>query len=116
RPLCRMRIFMHSPGQPAFHAVWSLPPLLPGLPMTRLLSTPVLALLLALLAAAVYWPGLSGSFLFDDFPNIVTNDRVHLDALDTASLEKAAKGYQPGQIGRPLATLSFALNYCAGGK
>ncbi|HZW18983.1 MAG TPA: hypothetical protein VFF71_09290 [Luteimonas sp.] len=80
------------------------------------MSTPVLALLIALLAAAVYWPGLSGDFLFDDYPNIVTNERVHLEALDAPSLTLAARGYEPGEIGRPLPALSFALNYYVGGK
>lgn len=69
-----------------------------------------------LLTTMVYWPGLSGDFLFDDFPNIITNPLVHLQSLDISSLHRAALGYQPGEIGRPLATLSIALNWYLGGK
>lgn len=74
---------------------------------------------LVILSAAilVYWPGLSGPFVFDDYPNIVTNPKVHPEHLDAVSLERAMQGYEPGDIGRPLATLSFALNYyCSGDK
>lgn len=77
-------------------------------------TTTVLALIL--LTTLVYWPGLSGDFLFDDFPNIITNPLVHLQSLDLVSLRRAALGYQPGEIGRPLATLSFAANWYLGGK
>ena len=84
--------------------------------MKRLLSVPVLAVLLLLLTTAVYWPGLGGDFLFDDYPNIVSNSRVHAESLDWPTLKRAAMGYEPGQIGRPLATLSFAVDYYLGGK
>lgn len=67
------------------------------------------------LTAALFWPGLGGDFLFDDYPNIVTNPRVHLDTLDAEGLAKAARGYEPGPFGRPIATISFALNHLAGG-
>lgn len=72
--------------------------------------------LLLLITSLVYWPGLSGDFLFDDFPNIVTNPLVHMQSLDVASLRRAALAYQPGEIGRPLATLSIALNWYLGEK
>lgn len=65
----------------------------------------------AALAIAAYWPGLSGHFLFDDFPNIVQNPAVHATAVDWASLERAASAYQPGPLSRPLATMSFAVDH-----
>lgn len=65
---------------------------------------------------AVYSPGLSGGFVFDDFPNIVSNPRVHAEQVDLDTLHRAARGYEPGAIGRPLATISFALNHVIGGK
>lgn len=72
---------------------------------------------LALLATAlVYWPGLSGAFLFDDYPNIVTNTRVQPETLDWQAIKTAASAYQPGYYGRPLATIGFALDFLAGGK
>lgn len=84
--------------------------------MTLRLRQAALWLLLLALATAVFWPGLHGDFIFDDYPNIVTNPRVHLQALDWPGIEKALKGYEPGSIGRPLATMSFALDYYVAGK
>lgn len=73
------------------------------------------ALLLALLTIAVFFPGLGGSFLFDDFPNIVSNPRIQAQALDAENLARAAKSYEHGAYGRPLATISFAVDYYLGG-
>lgn len=84
--------------------------------MKRLLSTPFLALLLLVVTIAIYWPGLGGDFIFDDYPNIVTNPKVHAESLDWPALKRAASGYEPGEIGRPLATISFAVNYYLGEK
>ncbi|MEB1528288.1 hypothetical protein [Xanthomonas sp. WHRI 7945] len=71
---------------------------------------------LAFVVLAVYWPGLTGPFLFDDYPNIVDNAKIHLAALDFQSLKNSAMGYEPGSVGRPLATLSFALNWYFSGE
>jgi hypothetical protein len=71
---------------------------------------------LVLACVLVYYPGLSGGFLFDDFPNIVTNTRLHIESLDWDSLKRAAQAYAPGGYGRPLATLGFAMDYAIGGK
>lgn len=81
-------------------------------PFTRALYP---ALLLLLSTAALYWPAMGGDFIFDDFPNIVTNAKVQPEALTIDNLAIAANGYD-GPIDRPLATISFALNYLAGGK
>ncbi len=77
-------------------------------------STPLLLIVLLLITSAVYWPGLSGAFLFDDFPNIVTNAKVHAETLDLQALQRAAGGYEPGSIGRPLATITFAVDWYLG--
>jgi hypothetical protein len=74
-----------------------------------------ISVLVAVVMAA-YWPGLKGPFLFDDYPNIVNNAKVHLAVLDFQSLKRSAMGYEPGSIGRPLATLSFALNWYFSGE
>lgn len=66
--------------------------------------------------ALAYWPGLTGGFLFDDYANILTNSRIQVESLDPDSLQRAAKAYEPGAYGRPLATLSFAFDYYLGGK
>jgi hypothetical protein len=81
-------------------------------PQSRLLLQRVA---LIVLTALVFWPGLGGDFLFDDYPNIVTNPKVHLDAIDAEGLRQAAAAYEPGPLGRPVATLSFALNHLVGG-
>lgn len=73
---------------------------------------------LALLALVfvVYWPGLSGGFLFDDYPNIVTNRQIQIDHLGWDALWTATHAYGGGYVTRPLAMLSFALNYLVGEK
>lgn len=74
-----------------------------------------------LLAAAfivttvVYWPGLTGGFLFDDYPNIVDNHGVQPQHADVASLARAALSSPSSEFKRPLASLSFAANYLATG-
>lgn len=73
------------------------------------------AALLAILVALIYSPGLSGDFVFDDFANIVANKKIHAETLDFESLARAASAYQ-GPIGRPLATVGFAIDYAVGGK
>lgn len=69
------------------------------------------AMAIAIITAFVYWPGLSGPFLFDDFPAVVDNAGVHPANLSMVSLWKAAWSFDPGGAGRPLAMASFALNY-----
>jgi hypothetical protein len=66
----------------------------------------------------VYAPGLKGPFVFDDYPNIVDNPLVAVDALDAANLRDAAFSLRNGPYPhRGLARLSFALNYYfAGGR
>lgn len=71
---------------------------------------------LALACILVYYPGLSGGFLFDDFPNIVTNPRIQMQSVDWDSIVRAAQAYAPGMYGRPLATLGFAFDFAIGGK
>lgn len=74
-------------------------------------------LLLAALVitALAYWPGLSGSWLFDDYPNIVDNPGVQPHAAGVASLVRAALSSPASEFKRPLASLSFAANYLVGG-
>ncbi len=63
----------------------------------------------------VYWPGLSGGYLFDDYPVIFKNSQIQIVGLDWSSIKQALNGFSYGEYGRPLATLSFALNYLADG-
>jgi len=58
----------------------------------------------------VYWPGIRGGFVFDDFPNIVTNEALKINGLSQESLTAAAFSTHSGPTGRPLSMVSFALN------
>jgi hypothetical protein len=68
-----------------------------------------------MVTTCVYWPGLSGTFLFDDYPNIVDNHGVQPDEMSVPSLVRAALSSPSSEFKRPLASLSFAANYMATG-
>lgn len=72
-----------------------------------------IACLLALLTltAIAYWPGLTGGFLFDDYPNIVQQPRVHLTELSLQTLTQAWQAFSLGPFGRPLAMVTFAIDH-----
>jgi hypothetical protein len=63
------------------------------------------------LSVLAYWPSLHGGYEFDDYPNIVENADVHLTSLDAASLHKAAFASPSSVLVRPLAMLSFAVDW-----
>lgn len=77
---------------------------------------PAFSIVVAALSLIVFWPGVTGPFLFDDYPNIVSNARVHPTHWDWGTFRSALTGYAPGTIGRPFATLWFAQDYLIGGK
>ncbi|MEO7067465.1 MAG: hypothetical protein ABI114_11190 [Rhodanobacter sp.] len=68
-----------------------------------------------LVTTAIYWPGLSGSWLFDDYPNIVQNLGVQPTDATVSSLVRAALSSPASEFKRPLASLSFSANYLAAG-
>ena len=74
-----------------------------------------LLVLALLLVTAIYWPGLSGSWLFDDYPNIVDNHGVQPGEVSIPSLVRAALSSPASDLKRPLASFSFAANYLAAG-
>jgi hypothetical protein len=82
---------------------------LSSLPVRLLAAAAILAI-----TTLAFWPGLTGGFLFDDYPNIVQKSSVHASEISLEEMAKAAKAYQ-GTIGRPLATISFALNHAMDG-
>jgi tetratricopeptide (TPR) repeat protein len=61
------------------------------------------------LAAFVYWPGLQGGFLFDDFYNL---DKLgqHGGVVDWESLRMFLLSGDSGPAGRPLSLLTFLLD------
>lgn len=69
-----------------------------------------LLFLAALIACSFYIPGLTGGFIFDDYQAVVENSAIKLDQITWDGLVAAAHAYG-GPIGRPVATLSFAVGY-----
>lgn len=78
----------------------------PGRRMQWLVVTGLLALIVL-----VYWPGLGGGFAFDDFPNIVFNDGLHVTTLEWPKWVAAIFSSPASDLQRPLAMLTFALNH-----
>ena len=77
------------------------------------LNKSLLALGLFCLSLLVFWPGVSGGFLFDDYHNIVTNAHVQIKELSLDSLWRASNAYTDNT--RQLPMLTLALNsYWAG--
>ncbi len=75
--------------------------------------TTVVLIVILMATTLAYLPGLWGPFLFDDKPNLLNNPYVYLRSLDWPSLREAAFSNRSGLFHRPIASLSFALNYYA---
>jgi tetratricopeptide (TPR) repeat protein len=73
----------------------------------------LLLLLLTLLVAAIYANTLGVPYLFDDSYNIRDNPHIRLKALSFKNLLKA--GFESPAANRPVANISFGLNYYVGG-
>ena len=73
-----------------------------------------IGLAIVLLSIAIYYPGLNGPFVFDDLPNIVYNNAIHITQLSFSSLSTAAHSLHSGPLDRPLAAITFAINYYLG--
>lgn len=71
----------------------------------------ILLLIGCALTTAVYWSGLTGTFLFDDYPNIVDNTAVQPSHASFPLLVNAALSSPSSEFKRPLASLTFAANY-----
>lgn len=69
--------------------------------------------LLGILAftAAIYGIGVGGGYVFDDFPNIVDNAGVQPQSATLPNIISAALSSPASEFKRPLASLSFAVNY-----
>lgn len=75
------------------------------------IAGPLIAAGLTLLVAAIYWPGLSGGFFFDDFANIVNSADIQLKSISIESLRILWESGRAGPLGRPVSLLSFAANH-----
>jgi hypothetical protein len=63
----------------------------------------------------IYRPGLSGSFIFDDTPNILQNSSIAISDLSLESLRQAGLSGASGPLSRPISMASFAINYYLNG-
>ena len=59
----------------------------------------------------VYWTGLGGGFIFDDYPNLVEDSDWKVTSLEWANLQGVLGSGIASVFGRPLAVLSFAFNH-----
>lgn len=76
------------------------------------LSNCAAAGLLAIFVAIIYSNTLYSAWHFDDYDNIVENNRVHLTSLNVDSIKHSFFGNSPGQnFNRPISYFSFALNW-----
>lgn len=78
----------------------------PGIAARVLLLFAVIAL-----TVVAYYSGLFGDYIFDDFPNLLNNRQIYIDALNIGSLKAAAFSSGAGLLKRPVSMASFALNY-----
>lgn len=83
--------------------------------MRKIFIIALASIVAGVLLAAIYWPGLHGGFFFDDEPNLHQQEGVRLERLDGDSLWQALTSGRSGPSGRPVAQLSFALNYYISG-
>jgi len=73
------------------------------------------ALSFLLLLLVCYGNSFQASWQYDDYPNIIHNDRVHMTRVNGEQVMSALNAGPPKQvIARPLAYLTFALNYRVG--
>lgn len=71
--------------------------------------------LLALAIAISYSGTLESSWHFDDIYNITKNKNIQISNLDWSEISKALRAPNTGEISRPVALFTFALNYyCSG--
>ena len=70
-------------------------------------------LLLAVCICLIYKNSVQGPFLFDDLPNILNNTNIRLTEITWDGIRRA--GFESLSSHRPVANISFALNYYING-
>ena len=75
----------------------------------------LLAACALLLTLMVYAQGLGGTFVFDDWVNISSNDSLRLTKLEFSGLKAAVMSGDAGMLGRPVSMVTFALDYWRSG-
>jgi len=87
----------------------------PREPAPQSTNTRIVVLASLLLTLLVYLPGMTGGFVFDDYANILVNEDLRGDAVTFDGLLEAGWSGMAGPLKRPLAMMSFALNYATTG-
>ncbi|MGH8189851.1 MAG: hypothetical protein ACREP2_00205, partial [Rhodanobacteraceae bacterium] len=77
----------------------------------------VLLAIAVIATAVVYWPGVTGGWVFDDFPNIVDNRAIHITPGNSTLVAwiDSAISSPASFLHRPLASLTFSVNWYFGG-
>ena len=107
---------MLRPGEPRLTARPLRPVVDVRLSLSERAHVTLALIALLVVVTLVYLPGLTGPFVFDDYPNILNNPAIAVDSLNATQLGHAALSNEMGAFGRPLAKLSFALNYYLAGS
>lgn len=71
--------------------------------------------IIALLVFLCYSNSLQNSWHFDDISNIIENENIHFDSFSSDELRKLFYSSDGGKISRPVANLTFAVNYLISG-
>lgn len=80
-------------------------------------SFPFIAfLVLAGVIFLLYYPGTGGPYILDDFARLSANTRLKLTDLSLPAIYKAAFSEKSGILYRPIAMISFSLNYYIAGN
>ena len=79
--------------------------------MLKRFHTLTLLCCIVTITVACYLSGLTGHFIFDDGVNIRLNPYLRIESLDFTTLWKAAFSNSAGPLGRPISTVSFAVNH-----
>jgi hypothetical protein len=79
------------------------------------IATFALCGIIVIAVTLAYSAGLHGPFVFDDISNITNNSAIQISNLQPSSLYAAAVSSPSSILGRPLATLSLAVNYLIAG-
>jgi len=81
----------------------------------RYLSWLLLAIAVTI-AALTYWPGTTGGWVFDDYPNIVDNAAIHITRGHSTLVAwvNSALSSPSSFLHRPLASLTFSVNWYFG--
>jgi len=79
--------------------------------LLKRITLPAIFCLLLVTAGTLFLPGISGPWIFDDYSNLLQNSYVRVGTLNAEELKHAAYSLQAGPLNRPVAMMTFALNY-----